>query len=73
MAVMATNLDLARERLLNPIANPNNNNVVPPSFPLIDLPNDINDPLWERIERDYQLSLPMLSALKKSVIAQPGV
>jgi hypothetical protein len=34
-------------------------------FPVEDLPNDPNNPLWTRIEEKYGLSLPEISALMK--------
>ena len=36
-------------------------------FSALDLPIDPTDPLWERIEKDFQLTLGQLSALRNYV------
>lgn len=36
-------------------------------FPFEDLPNDRNDPVWDKIEKKCDLTLPELSALKNEV------
>jgi hypothetical protein len=35
-----------------------------PDFDLNDLPQNVTDPIWDQIERNYNLTLPELSALK---------
>lgn len=65
---MSSNEQVARDRLQNPLPNPDKHNAVPPPFPVSDLPNTFDDPLWKDIAIEYQLSLPMVSALKKAVV-----
>lgn len=36
-------------------------------FPLTDLPLDRDSPVWDRIEKTYDLTLPELSALRNYV------
>ena len=40
-------------------------NAIP--FPFEDLPKRYDDPLWDKIEERYNLSLPQVSALKNEV------
>ena len=56
---MSANLVSAKSRLANPP-------IGKPEYPLEDLP-DISDPLWVQIQTDYELSVPELGALKKSL------
>jgi len=57
---MTTSEISARAKLCNPTK------VGVEPFDFDDLPNDINEPIWIDIRRDYKLTLGELSALKKA-------
>lgn len=41
------------------------------NFPFDDLPNDRIDPLWDKIQTEFSLSLAQVSALKNAKIPVP--
>jgi hypothetical protein len=46
-------MELTRERLQHPLPNPRKNNQIPPAFPVSNLPNTVNNPIWIDIAEAY--------------------
>jgi hypothetical protein len=63
IAAMSSSLLNAKNKLTKP---PEGTDV----FPLVDLPKDRGDPVWEEIRILYKLKLSELSALKNFVMEQ---